>query len=52
MSLRPTIPQDSNDQASHHDTHQRELHAKLLDQQGQLHRNLARNSIGRSFNKL
>ena len=45
-------PQNSNDQTSNHETHSRELHAKLLDRQGQLHRNLAHNSIGRSFNKL
>ena len=45
-------PQNSNDQTSNHETHSRELHAKLLDQQGQLHRNLAHNSIGRSFNKV
>ena len=45
-------PQNSNDQTSNHETHPRELHAKLLGRQGQLPRNFARNSIGRSFNKL
>ena len=45
-------PQNSNDQTSNHETHSRELHAKLLGRQVQLPRNLARNSIGRSFNKV
>ena len=45
-------PQNSKDQTSNHETHSRELHAKLLGQQGQLPQNLARNSIGRSFNKV
>ena len=51
-TTRPHNPQNSNDQTSNHETHPRDLHAKLLGRQGQPSRNLARNSIGRSFNKV
>ena len=43
---QPHNPQNSNDQASHHETHPRELHAKLLERCGQAPRKVARNSIG------
>ena len=45
-------PQNSNDQVSNHETPAKELHANLLGRQVQLPRNLARNSIGQSFNRV
>ena len=43
---QPHNPQNSNDQASHHETPMKELHAKLLERCGQAPRKVARNSIG------
>ena len=43
---QPHNPQNPNDQASHHETPMKELHAKLLERCGQAPRKVARHSIG------
>ena len=43
---QPHNPQNSNDQASHHETPVKELHATSLGQRGPAPRKVARNSIG------